>query len=152
MQCHKGTVYLGSYYRPPDSKNIALDHLQDSFNKIFSKRKNLPNIVLAGDCNFPDINWENTSTTKTSTQACHNLFLNLLNENGLTQMTRDTSKIKHHTWLSHDNQLRLGQQCASQTRSKLSDHEVVLFDINMALKKQRKPSHIPYTSMIKLTK
>ena len=94
-----GTVHIGSYYRPPDSKIIALDHLQDSLNKILSKHKNLPTIVLAGDCNFPDINWENTSSTKTSTQAWHTLFLNLLNENGLTQMTRDITRLESNTIL-----------------------------------------------------
>ncbi len=133
-----GSMYLGSYYRPPDSRNIALDQVQDSMNHILSRQKNLPNMVLAGDCNFPDINWESKTTTNTKTQSKHNLFLNFLNENGLTQLTKEITRPKSGTILdlvmtSNENLIENVNVCPG-----VSDHNIVLFDINMTPKLQPK--------------
>ena len=59
-----GSLYIVSYYRPPNATRAALDNLQTSLDKMIARHPRLPNIVLAGDCNFPDIDWESVNNHK----------------------------------------------------------------------------------------
>jgi hypothetical protein len=134
-----GCLYLGSYYRPPNSRNVALDHIQDSLSKILAKHHKLPNIILAGDCNFPDIDWENILTTNVKTQAEHNHFINFLNENGLKQLTKEITRPKSGNIL--DLVMTTNEDLVENITVEpgISDHNLVLFDINMTPRLQKKP-------------
>lgn len=51
----KKTLYICSFYRPPDNNPVPLVHLNESFNHIYSTNNRCPNILLTGDFNLPDI-------------------------------------------------------------------------------------------------
>ena len=53
-------LLLASYYRPPDSKVQLLDSMISSFNKCINKNKRQhPNVIIGGDFNMSDMNWDN---------------------------------------------------------------------------------------------
>ena len=122
-----------------------MDELANSISKIMNKHgKNYPNIVIGGDYNFPDVDWENWTTTNPRTAATHNKFLNFLLENSLSQLqTKVTRPISNSV-------LDLVATTCPQLISNvevvpgISDHDIVLFDINMNPKVQRKPPHKIY--------
>lgn len=81
------TIYLSSFYRPPNSSIEILDHFSASVNDVFTRVLNHPNIVIGGDFNLGDINWDNEmpTTTNSATASQHNKFLNLMDDYSLTQ-------------------------------------------------------------------
>ena len=57
-QCQK--LYLGSFYGPPRAPVDNLEELENSLTDLFSMgTRRHPNIVIAGNCNAPDIDWAN---------------------------------------------------------------------------------------------
>ena len=79
-------IYLGSFYRPPDSRSDPLLSLKESLYKIQNIDSSFQ-IVLAGDFNFPDISWKNGSDHVRAgpTYGCevNYTFLDILNDFGL---------------------------------------------------------------------
>ena len=71
------TLYISSFYRPPNSSTEILDHLDDSLNNVFLRVPNHPNIIMGGDFNLGDIDWnqEIPSTTNPTTASQHNKFM-----------------------------------------------------------------------------
>ena len=52
-------LYVASYYGPHSSKREALNELDKSLSIIFHKqRSNMSNVIIGGDFNFADINWD----------------------------------------------------------------------------------------------
>ena len=56
----KKPLFTGVFYRPPNNDCYPLENLKISLQNMI-KSNNLPNIVLTGDFNMPDIVWENES-------------------------------------------------------------------------------------------
>jgi len=81
------TLYLLSFYRPPNSSTEILDHLGDSINQVFTKVSNHPNMVIGGDFNLGDIDWsrEIPIANNLTTASQHNKFLHLMDDFSLTQ-------------------------------------------------------------------
>jgi endonuclease/exonuclease/phosphatase (EEP) superfamily protein YafD len=48
--------YVRSFYRPTNDEPKPLEELDKALRKLTSKNS-LPNIILGGDFNTPDINW-----------------------------------------------------------------------------------------------
>lgn len=139
------TLYIGSYYRPPNASNDALDQLHDSINGIFSKHtKRVPNVILGGDFNLPDIDWNSTTTSSPRTQSLHNSFIELLNYFNLTQVvkhiTRPTSGNVLDLTLTSNDEL-IGDV---QTASGISDHSILVYSISLPPKLERKSSRKIY--------
>ena len=59
----KQPLYVGSMYRPTDENTKALEELDKALKKL-TTRNSLPNILLLGDFNTPDINWSTNSIIK----------------------------------------------------------------------------------------
>ena len=74
---NRKTLYISSFYRPPNSSTEILDHLDDSLNNVFLRVPNHPNIIMGGDFNLGDIDWnqEIPSTTNPATASQHNKFM-----------------------------------------------------------------------------
>ena len=53
-------IYFAFYYRPPNDHLQSLEALHDSLTKLYRSQKTPPNVVIAGDFNLPDINWQIT--------------------------------------------------------------------------------------------
>ena len=50
-------IFIGSFYRPPDSNAFCLDELEKSLS-YFTNKERLPKIILVGDFNMPSIDWK----------------------------------------------------------------------------------------------
>jgi hypothetical protein len=51
-------IHIGAFYRPTNNELPPTDNLYKTIQKLVNKSK-MPNILLAGDFNVPDINWDN---------------------------------------------------------------------------------------------
>ena len=81
-------LLLASYYRPPDSKVQLLDSMIPSFNKCINKNKRQhPNVIIGGDFNMSDMNWDNwTVKNYSKSKSQHQKFLDFLLNNSLSQL------------------------------------------------------------------
>lgn len=92
------TLYLSSFYRPPNSSPDVLDHFSNTNNQLFTKLPNHPNIVIGGHFNLGDISWGNEvqSAYNPATSSQHNRFLQIMDDYSLNQhvkvSTRPASK------------------------------------------------------------
>ena len=71
-------IYAGSFCRPPNHRTEDLKQLEKSLETIKEIIKNNPNntIILEGDFNARDINWENSRVDPSSKQkSLHNKLL-----------------------------------------------------------------------------
>ena len=55
-------------------------------------RRSHPNILIAGDFNHPDIDWESQSTTNPASAASHQKLLDILLQNSLFQTVRGITR------------------------------------------------------------
>ena len=133
-------LYLASYYGPQTQKNKAIDELAKSLSNVNTKcRGKLPNIILGGDFNLPDINWDSWTPTKPSTASVHQKFLDFLLENSLSQLVAFITRPVSNSIL--DLLATTNPQLISnlQPSPGISDHHIVTFNINMKPKQQPKP-------------
>ena len=134
-------LYIASFYGPQTqaNKNAAVDQLSISLTKLIGKRKSYPNIIIGGDFNFPDIDWASWSTTNTKTAPAHSKFLNFLLGNSLSQLVTKITRPVSNSVL--DLITTTCPQVIDNIESLpgISDHNIVLFNINMKPKIQSKP-------------
>ena len=135
---NNGTLYIGSCYRPPGAKSEVIDELQNSINNIIHKHRKMPALLLAGDFNLPDIDWDNIITSNPRTHAVHSHFLNFVNGCSLFQMSKEPTRPASGNIL--DLILTTLPDIVNNTQTKpgISDHDLIMFDINMRPKVQRK--------------
>ncbi|KAL3847143.1 hypothetical protein ACJMK2_018072 [Sinanodonta woodiana] len=75
-------LYTGCFYRQPNNESTPLEQLNGSLSKL-SHGQNLPNILLTGDFNAPDIQWDSNNTIRTPQQYNRDVnetLLNIVNE------------------------------------------------------------------------
>ena len=155
------TLYIGSFYRPPNSNIDYLQSLDESLSKIDPSK----NIWLAGDFNLPDIDWTAHATNdnpthegdiilpNTDRRTLHENLINIINTYSLTQtvleptrtqisVTRNNPNIRHGV-TSNILDLFLTNNTSFITRTRvvpgLSDHEMVLIDADIRPTTQKQP-------------
>ncbi|XP_072039781.1 uncharacterized protein [Amphiura filiformis] len=138
-----GKIYIGSFYHPPKSGSEPFDHLFDSLAKIMNKNNGShTNILLCGDFNLPDINWD-LGVTKVGSprKKLHDGFLDFLTETGLTQLNRLITRPRSQNVL--DLVCTTNPNIVNNIRvaSGISDHDILIFEINLAPKRQNKCPH-----------
>ena len=124
-------IYLASYYRPTNDHTASPEALHESLAIRYRSCKLLPSIIIAGDLNLPDINWETLCKTNQRTAKKRNKFLEIVSEYGLTNMVNEPTRLVSGNIL--DLVLTSNPALISNvnTVSGMSDHEAVLFQINM---------------------
>lgn len=132
-------LYVASYYRPPSSCTDQLDLLDDSLGKIFS-RTNFPLVVLCGDFNCGGINWpdldiaENTSHNVSDTRLLEVTAKYGLSQHVKSQTRSASGRVLDLVLSSHANVVQ-----ACNTIPGISDHDAVLFELNLSPKYAPKP-------------
>ena len=77
-------LYVCSFYRPNVNDVQSMENLGNSLNMISNKNYH---IWLAGDFNLPGFNWlENNIKPSCPFPNLHEQFLDILDDNGLTQL------------------------------------------------------------------
>ncbi|MEW8547660.1 MAG: reverse transcriptase family protein [Candidatus Thiodiazotropha sp.] len=133
-------LFIGSFYRTPSSDDPeVINKLHESVSKLTCKDTALPNIILNGDFNTPDIIWENSSirTNPNYSMSLNNSMLDFVSANFLTQMTNVPTR--------NDNILDLTLTTNPDLISDIeahpgmSDHYAVTYKVNLTVKRQKKP-------------
>ena len=128
LRYHK-KLLVSSFYRPPNDHTTAqLESLQLSTESVLSRYKS-PNqsLIMGGDFNLPDIDWDNNCVRCTSSRrSLHDFFLSLVQDFSLFQTVRDATREMNILDLFLTN-------CPSSVKSThvipgLSDHEAVVTD------------------------
>ena len=138
-------LLVASYYHPKKNDIKSLDNMFSSFEKCIAKNKRqYPNVIIGGDYNLPDINWTDWSPNNTKTKSYHEKFLNFLVENSLSQLqtkiTRPISNSVLDLLVTTNPNIIENMQVVPG----ISDHLVVLFDVCMKPKFQKKPQRKIY--------
>lgn len=85
--CSTGPVYFCSFYRPPGKPLDYIQFLRHDLEKIRSKHNRKPaRIIIAGDFNYPSINWD---TNSAPCQSEGDSLLDILRDFHLEQMVRE---------------------------------------------------------------
>ena len=105
---HKsGSVVVGSFYRPPSTSVDYLEQLELSMNNI-KKHSGIDGkyVLLGGDFNLPDIDWEEGSVESNPqyTAAINWKMIDIANDFNLTQMVTELDKETFLTCVSHPTQ------------------------------------------------
>ena len=133
-------LIVESFYRPPESPAINIEHLASSLSDIQTKFKNVVTVV-AGDINLGDIDWVNCIVKPYARESakCAS-FLDLCNEFFLDQLVTEPTGISGATknildlvLTTHPNFIEWCKVVPG-----LSDHEAVTFSLNFKPKVNRK--------------
>ena len=142
LQTPNGTVYTGSYYRPPKSPDLSLTQLDASINQIRNDHKNAT-IILGGDFNLPGINWETCSVKPKADESkqCQ-LLLDIMANHGLVQMNLEPTRKQNTLDLCFTSSPGLVSK--TQTAPGFSDHDhmVVMETKICAVINKKKPRTI----------
>ena len=135
------SIYFASYYRPPNDHLQSLEALHESLTKLYRTQKTPPNVVIAGDCNLPDINWSKQQITNNRTASKHNKLLEIINEFGLQNMMNNPTRSDSGNILDLILTSNPSIIVNTHTTPGMSDHEAVTFNVNLNPVRNRKPPH-----------
>ena len=136
-------LLIASFYRPPDDNMNPLLALNQSLRKL-SNNGPLPNVILGGDLNFPDIDWENY-TVKPNPQygyRINRLMLEIAEEHGLQQLQKEPTCLNNILDLLFTTYPDLIENI--QVSSGMSDHCVVTAEVNVKPRGYKKPPRKVY--------
>ena len=130
---HKsGSVVVGSFYRPPSTSVDYLEQLELSMNNIKQLSGiNGKYVLLGGDFNLPDIDWEEGSVKPNPryTAAINWKMIDIANDFNLIQMVTEPTRqgnILHLLFKSHPDLVDKVYIVPG-----MSDHDAVICDINL---------------------
>lgn len=120
-------TYVGAYYRPPS--DISPDSIDDLNTVLNSLPEDAP-VILAGDFNANDIDWDNNTVKAGSDRGvlCERL-IETLDSHQLEQMQQDTTRQDASLDLYCTN--RPGLVLSSNTVPGISDHNIIVVDSNV---------------------
>ena len=87
-------MYTGSFYRQPNNEVGPLEKLDESLGRL-THNQNLPNIVLTGDFNVPDIQWENENNIRSPhqyTREINETMINIVNDHNIEQCNKEPTR------------------------------------------------------------
>ena len=119
--------YICSFYRPPNIDTTPLTQLQTILHS-FQLNHSPPNIIIAGDFNLPSIG-ASINPSPAYGRELDSLFLELVDDYGLEQLVYQPTRqgnILDLILTSHPDMIT-----NVDFVPRISDHEVILFDINI---------------------
>ncbi|XP_048586113.1 uncharacterized protein LOC125568277 [Nematostella vectensis] len=143
---NRKSIYMSSYYRPPNQPSDAIDNLNESIRRVFNKVKNFPNIIIGGDFNLGDIEWNSSAPTPTNpaTASLHQKFLQTIDDFSLSQHVKTTTRPSSGKTLDLLLTTYPNVIVNTSTASGLSDHLAVIFEVNLKPSRSLKPPHKVY--------
>ena len=137
------TLYLSSFYRPPNSSSEILDCLGDSISEVFTKIPHHPNIIIGGDFNLGDVDWHCEIPT-TSNPSTASALLHLMDDYSLTQHVKVPTRPASGKTLDLLLCTYPNSVSGVFTSPGLSDHHIVNFEVNLKATRFPKPSYRVY--------
>ena len=130
-------------YRPTDQDTKPLGELDKALKTLTTKNR-LPNIILAGDFNTPDINWKTNSVKKKPQYGMklNQLLSDTANDNMLTQVQHNPTRkgnVLDLCFATLPDQIK-----QVDTAPGTSDYDVVNVEMDTAVKYRRKQPRTVY--------
>ena len=138
-------LVMGSYYRPPDSGSDSIDDLESVLSFITEKFRNNPQctIILGGDFNAGDIDWESHTVCEHSlNRQINEKILSVISSSGLAQIQKDFTRNNKILNLLCTNKPDLFSDIRSIPG--ISDHEIILADCDLKPVVCKKPPRTIY--------
>ena len=129
------SLLFGSYYRPNSTNVTSLDELDASLLKLGnSVHKN--NIIVSGDFNAPDINWD---TEYSSQSPASDRLLEIIDDHDLSQHVKEPTRRDRNTQNILDLILSNNSNIIENISivPGLSDHDIVLFTVNTSCRRKK---------------
>ncbi len=139
LQNHK-KMFVGSFYRQPDHRVDQLESLDKALSQVSSKIKDNTDctVLLGGDFNTGDINWDTHSVDPNSDRKAPNeKVLEILDEYDLTQVQREPTREGKVLDLFCTNKPSLVK--SMHTLPGISDHNIILADCELKPVINKKP-------------
>ena len=138
-------LVVGSYYRPPDSGSDSIDDLESVLSFITEKFRNNPQctIILGGDFNAGDIDWESHTVCEHSlNRQINEKILSVISSSGLVQIQKDFTRNDKILDLLCTN--KPDQFSDIRSIPGISDHEIILADCDLKPVVCKKPPRTIY--------
>ena len=121
-------LYACAYYRPHVSDQHSLDQLNISLAKVQEHTTN-PTLLLAGDFNAPDIDWQSLSVKSGSSYSTvQTNLIDITQDYGFTQVVMEPTRLTNILDLFFTT--NPSQVKKAEIQPGLSDHEMVLIQLN----------------------
>ena len=127
------TITIGNIYRSPNNSNedntMIMNYIKEASNEDKS------NLILVGDFNFPNINWETWVTKTENTESQDYLFLECIRDAYLTQHITENTRARgadtpHLLDLILSNDENIISNISYEAPLGKSDHSLIIFNIN----------------------
>ena len=118
-----------SCYRPPNSNEAWLTEFNNFLADICN---NYDNVILAGDFNFRNIDWQSDIDVPTKGTSCE--FLEILKDYFLTQVNSDPTRGNNVLDLiitSLPDKVNVREIISPETSGIVTDHDVISFEIDI---------------------
>ena len=139
------SLILGTYYNPNGNVS-SLRELETSLLKM-GEKLNSNDVLLAGDFNIPNINWNNDSVVEgCSSQLPANTLLNIQGECGFKQLVHEATRSQHNTKNILDLVFTNNESMVESIKvvPGISDHEMVNFNLKLKCKRKRIPKRMVF--------
>ena len=136
-----GNIYIGAYYRRNISDEESLKQLEASLSRACGIEN--ATVIVGGDMNLPGWDWK-TNTLKPNSQyvGLHNFFMDIINNNALTQIVQEPTRLENTLDLILTN--RPGKAITTETIPGISDHDIVYTELDFRpVRYHQKPRQIP---------
>jgi len=119
-------LLIGAFYMPHRNSN-SIEELNKSLQQVYEGNKT-SNIILAGDFNCPDIEWEKLSVRKGASDTdVQQAVIDISSQYGLTQVHEEPTREKNILDLIFTSNASLTK--SSTSIPGISDHVIVVTDI-----------------------
>ena len=141
-------LFLCSVYKPPSTQTLpCVNKLTTATYKIFdSHSRSHPNVIISGDLNLGDTDWfeDPPSTTNPLTSRGMSSLLEYIDKCAFTQHVIEPTRPASGRTLDLIISSTPALVSKVEIRPGMSDHDIVLFDINIKCKRVAKPPHKVY--------
>jgi len=135
------TLYICSFYRPNSQDETSCCALRDALNRIPEHS----NIVVAGDFNYPDIDWSSKTAQASSTRRLNDEMIELTDDFSLTQLVNSPTRLSKTLDLVLTNAPDHCNTC--DVVPGISDHEAVYSEFKFcAVRHKQAARQIPLYS------
>ena len=130
------TLYVSAFYRPDVSDENSLSELETSLQRV-TQLKNAY-IIMGGDFNLPGWDWSLMSTKeKCPYPQFHHKFMDIISDNGLEQVVKETTRGNNTLDLILTNCPDLVPRV--EVIPGLSDHDIPYCEFSMSTAKRSQP-------------
>ena len=130
-------LYIAAFYRHTNADKKSLNTLYDNISQIHGGKK-LPNIIVAGDFNLPDIDWEYWTYNPSPQygKEVNEHAIDVMSSLSLTQLVKESTRGKNTLDLLFTSDPNLVENVA--VIPGVSDHQAVSADVVIRAKRSKK--------------